>query len=148
MSLFKYIVSGTLICLSLQAEAQLFRKGPDPDELYNEAVKETKLQHYAKAIELSKAALKERPNFTDQELLLGRLYMLTGQTDLARKYVKDVLTKDPLYKDAYLYAVNIELGAKKYDEASCYVEEGLYHFPADRDLMLKKLGILDASENF
>ncbi|OMP79631.1 tetratricopeptide repeat protein [[Flexibacter] sp. ATCC 35208] len=148
MSLFKHILSGILICLSLQVEAQLFKKGPDADDLYNEAVKETKAQHYAKAIELSKAALAKRPEFTDQELLLGRLYMLTGQTEQARKHVKAVLTKDPLYRDAYLYAINIELGAKKYDEAECYVDEGLYHFPADRDLMLKKLGILDAGENF
>jgi YaiO family outer membrane protein len=147
-SFFKHILSGSLIVLSLQAEAQLFKKGPDPDELYNEAVKETKLQHYAKAIELSKTALEKRPDFTDQQLLLARLYMLTGNTGEARRYVKTVLAKDPNYRDAYLYAINIEMTAKKYEEAECYVDEALFHFQGDRDLMLKKLGILDASENF
>lgn len=148
MSLFKYILSGAILCVSLQTQAQIFKKSKDADELYEEAVKETKLQHYQKAIELSKEALDKRPDFIDQQLLLGRLYMLTGNTTLARKYVKDVLAKDPMYKDAYLYATNIELGAGKYEEAECYVDEALYHFPGDKDLMLKKLGILDAAERF
>lgn len=148
MSLFKYILSGTVLCLSLQVQAQIFSKGKDADELYNEAVKETKLNHYQKAIQLSKEALEKRPDFVDQQLLLGRLYMLTGNADLARKYVKQVLAKDPMYKDAYLYAINIELGAKKYEEAECYVDEGLYHYPSDKELMLKKLGILDAAERY
>lgn len=148
MSLFKYILSGTVLCCSLQVHAQLFNKGKDADELYNEAVKETKLNHYQKAIQLSKEALQKRPDFIDQELLLGRLYMLTGNNDLARKHVKAVITKAPKYKDAYLYATNIELGARRYEEAECYVDEGLYEFPQDKELMLKKLSILDASERF
>ncbi|ACU59743.1 TPR repeat-containing protein [Chitinophaga pinensis DSM 2588] len=148
MSLFKYILSGTVLCLSLQVQAQIFSKGKDADELYNEAVKETKLNHYQKAIQLSREALEKRPDFVDQQLLLGRLYMLTGNAELARKYVKLVLAKDPMYKDAYLYAINIELGARKYEEAECYVDEGLYHYPSDKELMLKKLGILDAAERF
>ena len=148
MSVVKYILSGAVLCLTLQTQAQFFKKAKDPDELYNEAVKETKLQHYQKAIELSKEALKIRPDFNDQELLLGRLYLLTGNRVEARKHVKKVLAKDPMYKDAYLYATNIEIGDKKYEEAECYVDEGLYHFGGDRDLMLKKLAILDVSEKF
>lgn len=148
MSLFKYILSGTVLCCSLQVHAQLFNKGKDADELYNEAVKETKLNHYQKAIQLSKEALQKRPDFVDQQLLLGRLYMLTGNNDLARKHVRDVIVKAPRYKDAYLYATNIEMGAKRYEEAECYVDEGLYEFPQDKELMLKKLSILDASERF
>ncbi|PSL31920.1 YaiO family outer membrane protein [Chitinophaga ginsengisoli] len=148
MSLFKYILSVTVLGFSLQAQAQIFNKEKNADELYEEAVKETRLNHYQKAIQLSKEALQKRPDFTDQELLLGRLYMLTGNTDLARRYVKKVLAEAPTYYDAYLYAINIELGAKKYEEAECYVDEGLYQFPGDKTLMLKKLGILDASERF
>lgn len=148
MSLSKYILSVTVLCFSLQAQAQIFSKEKDADELYDEAVKETRLNHYEKAIQLSKEALQKRPDFTDQELLLGRLYMLTGRTDLARRYVKKVLAEAPTYYDAYLYAINIELGAKKYEEAECYVDEGLYNFPGDKALMLKKLSILDASERF
>lgn len=148
MSVFKYILSCVVLCLSLQTQAQLFKKEKDADELYNEAVKETKQQHYQQAIQLSRQALEKRADFTDQELLLGRLYLLTGNRELARKYVKQVLTKDPLYRDAYLYATNIELSDKKYEEAECFVDEGLFHFPADKDLLLKKLAILDEAEKF
>jgi YaiO family outer membrane protein len=148
MSLFKYILSGTVLCFSLQAQAQLFDKGKDADELYEEAVKETRLNHYQKAIQLSKEALQKRPDFTDQELLLGRLYILTGNNELARRYVKQVLVKAPTYHDAYLYAINIELAAKRHQEAECYVDQGLFYFPEDKELMLKKLGILDASGRF
>jgi YaiO family outer membrane protein len=148
MSLFKYILSVTLLCFSLQAEAQIFNKGKDADELYEEAVKETRLNHYQKAIQLSKEALQKRPDFTDQELLLGRLYMLTGNTELARRYVKQVLVKAPAYHDAYLYAINIELADNKHQEAECYVDQGLFYFPQNKELMLKKLSILDASERF
>lgn len=148
MSVFKYILSCVVLCLSLQTQAQLFKKEKDADELYNEAVKETKQQHYQQAIQLSRQALEKRADFTDQELLLGRLYLLTDNRELARKYVKQVLTKDPLYRDAYLYATNIELSDKKYEEAECFVDEGLFHFPADKDLLLKKLAILDEAEKF
>lgn len=149
MSLFKYLIlSGAVLCCSLQVQAQIFNKGKDPDALYEQAVKETRLNHYNKAIQLSKEALQQRPDFTEQELLLGRLYMLTGKTELARKYIKQVLAKEPRYYDAYLYAINIELGAGKYEEAACYADEGLFHFPLDKGLMLKKLSIFDASERF
>jgi YaiO family outer membrane protein len=144
----KYILFGALLCLSLQTQAQLFKKGKDADDLYNEAVQETKQQHYQKAIELSKQALDKRSDFIDQELLLGRLYLLTGNYELARKYVKVVLAKNPLYRDAYLYAINIEISDKRYEEAECYVDEALYHFAGDRDLMLKKLAVLDVAQNF
>ncbi|HJT75201.1 MAG TPA: tetratricopeptide repeat protein, partial [Chitinophaga sp.] len=148
MSSLKYILSGALLCFSIRMQAQVFKKSKDADQLYNEAVKETKQQHYAKAIALSKEALALRPDFTDQELLLGRLYMLTGQSSLARKYIKEVLAKDPHYRDAYLYAINIELGMKQYYEAECFADEGLYYFPGDKDLLLKKLGILDEGTKF
>ncbi|GAA3925568.1 tetratricopeptide repeat protein [Chitinophaga oryziterrae] len=148
MSVFKYILFSAVLCLSLQTQAQLFKKGKDADDLYNEAVQETKQQHYQKAIQLSLQALEKRPDFTDQELLLGRLYLLTGNYEPARKYVKKVLEKDPLYKDAYLYAINIEISDKKYEEAACYVDEALYHFAGDKDLMLKKLAVLDVAQNF
>lgn len=148
MSVLKYILFSAVLCLSLQTQAQLFKKGKDADDLYNEAVQETKQQHYQKAIQLSLQALEKRPGFTDQELLLGRLYLLTGNYELARKYVKKVLEKDPLYKDAYLYAINIEISDKKYEEAACYADEALYYFAGDKDLMLKKLAVLDVAQNF
>lgn len=120
----------------------------DAEELYDQAVKATKAQQYAKAVQLSQQALALNPDFTDQKLLLGRLYMLTGNLAQARILVKDVLSRAPDYRDAYIYAINIEMTMKKWDEAECYVDEALYQFPNDRAFMLKKLGILDAAQKY
>lgn len=148
LRVFTYLFLSAVLC-STGAKAQLFgKKKKDAEAIYAEAVAATKAQQYGKAIQLSKEALAIQPDFTDQQLLLGRLYMLTQQNDLARIHVKAVITKAPKYRDAYLYAINIEMTEKKYDEAECFVDDALYNFPGDRELMLKKLGVLDASEKF
>lgn len=141
------LLAALFLC-STRLQAQILKRGNDADALYDEAVKETKLQHYAKAIELSKQALAKRPDFTDQQLLLGRLYMLTGNNTAAREQINVVIAKAPDYRDAYFYAINIEMSEKRYEEADCYADEALYEFPNDKELMLKKLGILDASQQF
>jgi len=148
-SIIKYLLPVVLLCSCLQATAQIFgKKGKDAEELYNEAVQETKQQHYQRAIALSKQALAKQPDMIDQQLLLGRLYMLTRQNNLARRYVKQVIAASPRYRDAYFYAINIELSEKNYTEAECYADQALGYFPGDPDLMLKKLGVLDAGEQF
>ncbi|GEP90580.1 outer membrane protein, YaiO family [Chitinophaga terrae (ex Kim and Jung 2007)] len=131
-----------------EVNAQSSRTKKSADELYDEAVKATKAQQYNDAIRLSREALDKQPNFTDQQLLLGRLYLLTNRYDSARKYVKEVLAKAPRYRDAYFYAINIELAQKQYEEAECYADMGLGYFNNDRDLMLKKLGVMDAARKF
>ncbi|HEU4552508.1 MAG TPA: tetratricopeptide repeat protein [Chitinophaga sp.] len=148
-SAIKYLLPVVLLCSCLQAAAQIFgNKGKDAEALYNEAVQQTKQQHYQRAIELSKQALARQPDMVDQQLLLGRLYMLTGQNNLARRYIKQVIGASPRYRDAYFYAINIELADKKYEEAECYADQALGYFPNDRELMLKKLGVLDAAQQF
>lgn len=144
MAVLKHLVSCFLVCMTLQMQAQIFKQKQNPEELYNQAVQETKQQHYAKAIELSKQALAVQPDFIDQQLLLARLYLLTKQYDPARKYVRQVLAKNPRYRDAYTYAINIELSTAHYEEALCYTDEALAYFPGSPEFMLKKLGILDA----
>ncbi|MCK7554657.1 tetratricopeptide repeat protein [Chitinophaga sedimenti] len=148
MASFRYILFASILLMGLRAQAQLFRKGGDADALYEQAVQETKNRNYQKAIELSKQALAKRPDFTDQQLLLGRLYMLTGDNKQARQQVSAVILKAPRYRDAYLYAINIEMSEKRYEEAVCFVDEALYEFPNDKELMLKKLSIMDASGNY
>ncbi|WP_295128714.1 tetratricopeptide repeat protein [uncultured Chitinophaga sp.] len=143
-----YFIFGFVMLIGLSAQAQIFKKGGDADALYEQAVQETKLQHYAKAIELSKQALAKQPDFVDQQLLLGRLYMLTGNNIEARKQINAVIRKSPQYRDAYFYAINIEMSEKKYEEALCFADEALYEFPNDKVLMLKKLSIMDASGKF
>jgi YaiO family outer membrane protein len=141
LSVFKSILLGICVCASLQVQAQIFSKKDNAEDLYNNAIKETKLGHYDKAITLVNQGLKKQPDDLDMALLLGRLYMLTGNYEAARKQVKMVLTKNPDYRDAYLYAINIELATHKYEEADCYADEALGYYRNDRDFMLKKLEI-------
>ncbi|MET6997998.1 tetratricopeptide repeat protein [Chitinophaga defluvii] len=141
LSVFKSILLAFCVCASLQIQAQVFRQKANAEELYNEAVKETRLGHYDKALTLVNQGLKKQPDDIDMQLLLGRLYMLTGNNEAARKQVKKVLTKAPRYRDAYQYAINIEIITGKYEEADCYTDEALGYFPNDRDFMLKKMEI-------
>ncbi|SEW41025.1 tetratricopeptide repeat protein [Chitinophaga arvensicola] len=143
MAVLKHLLTGILVCLAMQTQAQIFKQKNNAEALYEQALQETKQQHYDKAIALSQQALKAQPDFIDQQLLLARLYMLTKQYDLSRKYVKEVLAKNPQYRDAYYYAINVELTTGKYAEAECYADEALSQFPGSREFMLKKLGILD-----
>lgn len=149
LHVFKYLILLIAICAATAAEGQIFgKKKKNAEELYAEAVNATKAKRYQEAIRLSKEALALQPDFTDQQLLLGRLYMLTQQNDLARIQIKGVITDAPKYRDAYLYAINIELSEGKFNEAECFADDALYNFPGDKELMLKKLGILDAGEKF
>lgn len=143
MAVLKHLFTGILLCCAMQTQAQIFKQKNNAEALYNQALQETKQQHYDKAIRLSQEALKAQPDFIDQQLLLARLYMLTKQYDLSRKYIKEVLAKNPHYRDAYYYAINVELTTGKYAEAECYTDEALSYFPGSPEFMLKKLGILN-----
>ncbi|HEY8954560.1 tetratricopeptide repeat protein, partial [Chitinophaga sp.] len=98
MAVLKHLLTGILVCCALQMQAQIIKQKNNAEALYNQAVQETKQKHYDKAISLSQQALKAQPDFIDQQLLLARLYMLTKQYDLSRKYIKEVLVKNPRYR--------------------------------------------------
>lgn len=127
------------------AQGQWFRKKDNADELYEQAVRETNNKNYRRAIELSQEALRQRPDFTDMELLLGRLYMLTGDWGAARQHVGNVLKKDPKYLDAHYYWINIEVSTRRYNAALEAIDAALKEFPGRKDLLVRKLGVLDAS---
>ncbi len=90
-----FLLMGCFLLCAAFAQAQIFntKKNKDADELYNEAVQATRAGKYKEAIALSQQALRVRPDFVDQELLLGRLYMLTGNYPGARQYVHKVIEK-------------------------------------------------------
>lgn len=142
----KYIILCVFLAFASTLNAQNIFKNK-ADELYNSAVIETQAKHYQKAITLTKASLNERNNFSDAQILLAKLYMLTHQNTLALKQVKDVLEREPKYIDAYYYAINIELKNGRFEEAMCFVDDGLYYFPLDKYLLLKKLAVLDTARH-
>lgn len=146
----RYVLFLLLAITSVNAQAQLFQKKniTQAEELYDQAVKETRAGRYQKAIALGKQALGKHPEFLDQQLLMGRLYMLTGNYPEARRYVQLVISKSPKYRDAWLYAVNIEMMTRQYAQAEHKVDEALKIFVDDKEFMLKKLSILDATQKF
>lgn len=141
---FRILIVGILLlCGISSAQSQWFRSKDNADELYEQAVQLTNQKNYNRAIAVAKEGLSQRPEFTDLELLLGRVYMLTGQWDLARKHVDNVLKNDEKYLDAYYYKINIEVSSKRYKSALTAVDGALKAYPNRKDLLLRKLGILD-----
>ncbi len=126
---------------SLNAQT-LFRN--KADDYYNEAKKEYNLKHYKKSAQLAKQSISERPYFSDAQILLSKCFMQTNKLDSALFEVKEILERDPKYRDAYVQAANVEIKQRHYEEALCFVEDGLYYYPIDRYLQLKRLTILDA----
>lgn len=131
----------SLVFLSHMCNAQWLKMIESSDNLYNDAKKEIELKHYQKAINMCNKALDISPKNLDIHLLLGRAYSLAGKIDSARIELNKVIDKNPRYRDAYIYLVNMEAVACNYLQALEYADLGLKYFPNDRDLLLKKLDI-------
>ena len=123
------------------ANAQWLKKLESSDNLYKDAKREIDLKHYQKAINLCNKAIDISPKNLDVHVLLGHAYSLAGKIDSARLQLNYVIEKNPKYRDAYIYLVNMEAVACNYLQALEYADMGLKYFPNDRDLLLKKLDI-------
>jgi YaiO family outer membrane protein len=135
------LVMVVLTFLSLPSHGQWLKMIESSDNLYNEAKKEIELKHYQKAINMCNKAIDISPKNLDIHLLLGHAYSLAGKIDSARIELNYVLNKNPRYRDAYIYLVNMEDLACNYLQALEYADIGLKYFPNDRDILLKKLNI-------
>lgn len=137
----RFILILLIILLSSTAQAQWLKMIESSDNLYNEAKREIELKHYQKAINLCNKAIDISPKNLDIHLLLGNAFALAGKIDSARIELNYVIEKNPKYRDAYIYLVNMESAACNYLQALEYADMGLKYFPNDRDLLLKKLDI-------
>ncbi len=140
-STVKSVLCVLLILFCGGAQAQWLKKTESSDDLYKQAKKEIDAKHYPRAVFLLNEAKDISPRNLDIRLLLGKAYGLAGKTDSARIELNYVIEKNPKYKDAYIYLVNIETVACNYLQALEYADQGLKQFPNDRDLLLKKLDI-------
>lgn len=133
----------TVLCLfvAIGAQAQWLKKLESSDNLYNDAKREIDKKNYQKAITMCNKALDISPKNMDIRLLLGRAYSLSGKIDSARIELTQVITKNPKYRDAYIYLINMEVIACNYLQAIEYADMGLKYFPNDRDILLKKLDV-------
>ncbi len=139
-STVKSVLFVLLFFVCADAFAQL-KKTASSDDLYKEAKKEIENKNYAKAVRLLNQAVDISPRNLDIHLLLGKAFGFAGKLDSARIELNYVIQKNPKYKDAYIYLVNIESTACNYLQALEYADMGLKYYPNDRDLLLKKLDI-------
>lgn len=137
----------SLMLLCLHADAQWLKKFESSDNLYQDAKKEIEIRQYPKAIALCNKALDISPKNLDIRLLLGRAYALAGKIDSARIELNKVIEKNPKYRDAYIYLINMETVACNYVQAIEYADMGLKYFPNDRDILLKKLDVYNKEGN-
>ena len=144
----KLLLSLMLLCTCISADAQWLKKFESSDNLYQDAKREIELKHYQKAIAMCTKALDISPKNMDIHLLLGRAYSLAGKIDSARIELNRVIEKNPKYRDAYVYLVNMEAIACNYVQAIEYADMGLKYFPNDRDILLKKLDVYNKEGNW
>ena len=142
-STLRLVLFVLFISFSYGANAQWLKMIESSDNLYKDAKREIDLKHYQKAINLCNKAKDISPNNLDIHLLLGRAFALAGKIDSARYELNHVIEKNPKYRDAYVYLVNLEATACNYLQALEYADIGLKYFPNDRDLLLKKLDIYE-----
>lgn len=130
------------------AQAQLFNKSQDPDALYTSALAQTRAGQYAAATRQIDEAIKLAPKNTDYRTLKARLLLLQNRPQEALPMLQRILAADPRNRDAYFYAINSATAMARQEDAVCYIEEALYYFPRDRELAIKKLGVLDNAQQF
>lgn len=140
-SFVRILITTLTLLVAAHADAQWLKMIESSDNLYNEAKREIELKHYQKAINMCNKAIDISPKNMDIHLLLGHAFALAGKVDSARTELNYVLQKNPRYRDAYIYLVNMESQACNYLQALEYADMGLKYFPNDRDLLLKKLDI-------
>jgi len=131
----------TLVCF--RSYGQWLKNSGSSDDLYKQAKNELdqKPPHYQRAINLCHEAIEISPSNLDIHLLLGNALGQAGKVDSARIELNYVIQKNPKYKEAYIYLVNIEAVACNYLQALEYADMGLKYYPNDRDLLLRKLDI-------
>lgn len=115
----------------------------DADALIQAAKNAIASGNYPEALSLvHRAVRKTRGDDADLQFLLGKAYLLNHYTDSADEVLRDLVDKDPKYRDAYAPLANIQLDKHDTEEALCFIDDGLYYYPGDKELALKKFSIL------
>jgi Tfp pilus assembly protein PilF len=134
MKKFKYSTLFLLVILFKMASAQTDTLSSD--SLFNMArTAAFDLQNYPLAIDLSKKALAEAPDYTDVSIFLGRLYTWSDKADSARTIFKKVVTKHPDDEDGCLAYGNLEYWNHNLPKALVVVNAGLKYHKQSKDLL-------------
>lgn len=114
----------------------------DVDSLLINALKDVKNTHYEAGLKKSHLGIKLTPDYIDFYLLAGRIHQLTKQNDSARYYFNYVIDKSPVYEDAFLYLINLNLEEEKYTEAETLANKAIAVHPEKKYFKLKKWNVL------
>lgn len=115
----------------------------DTDSLLNVIVTNMKTSHPNYKLNIQRALLGKKlaPEYLDFQLILGRNYDLTKVKDSARFYYNYVIDKNPVYEDAFIYLVNLDIEEKKYNDGLDLVNKAIELYPDNKNLRLKRIAI-------
>ncbi len=93
---------------------------------------------YPQAIQLSKQALLQAPDYTDISIFLGRLYTWSDKIDSARTIFTELDKKNTSDEDFFLAYASLEYWNDQTDKAIAITDKGLSLHPQSQDLLLLK----------
>ncbi|GAA4169331.1 hypothetical protein GCM10022218_06000 [Sphingobacterium ginsenosidimutans] len=96
---------------------------------------------YPQAIQLSKQALVQAPEYTDISIFLGRLYTWSDKIDSARTLFHELDKKNTKDEDFFLAYAALEYWNNQAEKASQLTDKGLGFHPQSQDLLLLKAKI-------
>lgn len=114
----------------------------DVDSLLVKALKEVKENKLESGLKKAQLGIRLAPDYLDFHLLAGRIHQLTKQNDSARYYFNYVIDKNPVYEDAFLYLINLNLDEEKYIEAEMLANKAIAVHPDKKYFKLKKWNVL------
>lgn len=109
------------------------------------------MSRYLEAIEVVEKLVKLFPSSTEAGRMIVYLRMEAGKYYMnADPYIQfgSVLEKEPNNKDALNYEINIAFSRGLTTDALRWINFGLKHSPEDRELLKKKLGILEEMKRY
>jgi len=133
-----YLLIVFLLGINFSASSQK----KDVDSLLIKALKEVKENNLESGLKKSQLGIKLAPDYLDFYLLAGRIHQLTKQNDSARYYFNHVIDKNPVYEDAFLYLINLNLEEEKYLEAETLSNKAIAIHPQKKYFKLKKWNVL------
>jgi YaiO family outer membrane protein len=104
---------------------------------------------YDEAAEMAEQLLSKYPsdeqfsaNLVDLRLTAGRILLQSEEYDLAAGQFRQVIAQSPDNLDALNYLINLEVAVGQPDSALLYANQALQHYPDNKELLLKKAGVL------
>lgn len=119
-----------------------FSQVKDVDSLLQQALNDVRKNDYQAGLKKSQLGIKLAPDYLDFHLLQGRIYQVTKQNDSARYYFNHVIEKNPAYRDAFVYLINLNIEEQKYDEAMLAADKAIESHPQEKTFYLKKMVVM------